>query len=93
MEMVLIKDGSQEWERMWDMVANHPINEGIEHPSIALNNGEGWQYMGSYRQDNRIIHEFKHRKHQRFGRIENIKFMASDKITDDDIENSRKVKG
>jgi hypothetical protein len=92
MEMVLIKQDSQEWERMWDMVANHPMNEGIEHPSIALNNGEGWQYMGSFKQDNRIIHEFRHRFHPKFGRREYLKFSASDKITDDDIEKTLSVK-
>jgi len=92
MEMVLIKEGSQEWERMWDMVANHPINEGIEHPSIAMNNGEGWQYMGSFKQADVIIHEFRHRDHQKFGRREYLKFSASKDITDDDIEKVLSVK-
>jgi hypothetical protein len=92
MEMVLIKEGSKEWERMWDMVANHPINEGIEHPSIALNNGEGWQYMGSFKQTNIVIHEFRHREHQKFGRREYLKFNASKDITDEDIEKVLSVK-
>jgi hypothetical protein len=92
MEMVLIKQDSQEWERMWEMVSNHPINEGIEHPSIAMNNGEGWQYMGSFKQSNRIIHEFRHRFHPKFQRREYLKFSASDNITDDDIEKTLSVK-
>lgn len=92
MEMVLIKQDSQEWERMWDMVANHPINEGIEHPSVALINGEAWQYMGSFKQDNRIIHEFRHREHPKFQRREYIKFGASENITDEDIEKVLSVK-
>lgn len=92
MEMVLIKQGSAEWENMWDVVANHPINEGYEHPSVVLNNGEAWQYMGSFRQDNRIIHEFRHRNHPTFNRREYIKFPASESITDDDIEKALKVK-
>lgn len=86
MEMILIKQDSQEWNNMWDKVANHPINEGYEKPSILFNEGEAWQYMGSFKQDSRIIHEFRHRNHPRFQRREYIKLKASETITDDDIE-------
>jgi len=86
MEMVLIKKDSQEWNNMWDKLANHPINESIEEPSLAVNEGEAWQYMGSFRQDTRIIHEFRHRNHPRFQRREYIKFPASETFTDEDVE-------
>ena len=89
--MVLIKQESAEWENMWDNLAIHPINEGYENPSIVLHNGEAWQYMGSFKQDNRIIHEFRHRHHPRFERREYIKFPASESIADDDIEKTLKV--
>ena len=92
MQMVLIKRDSQEWEKMWDMVANHPINEGIEEPSLAINEGEAWEYMGSFRQDNRIIHEFRHRFHSKFQRREYLKLNASETITDADIEKIIPVK-
>jgi hypothetical protein len=92
MEMILIKRDSQEWNNMWDNLAIHPINEGIEEPSVALNESEGWQYMGSFRQDNRIIHEFRHRNHPKFQRREYVKFFASDTINDDDIEKVVQIK-
>jgi hypothetical protein len=57
-----------------------------------MNNGEGWQYMGSFKQSNRIIHEFRHRFHPKFQRREYLKFSASDNITDDDIEKTLSVK-
>lgn len=92
MEMVLIKEGSQEWERMWDMVANHPINEGIEHPSIAMNNGEGWQYLGTFRNGGISISEFRHREHPRFQRREYIKFAHEEEIPESDIAKVLSVK-
>lgn len=63
--MLLIQQDSPEWEFMWNWLAIHPINENIAEPSVAVNslNGEAWQYMGSYRQDTRVVHEFRHRSH------------------------------
>jgi len=90
--MILIKRDSQEWNTMWDNLSLHPINEGYEEPSLVINEGEAWQYMGSFRQDNKIIHEFRHRNHPKFGRREYIKFNASPSITDEDIEKVLSVK-
>jgi hypothetical protein len=92
MEMVLIKKDSQEWNNMWDKLANHPINEGIEEPSLAINESEAWQYMGSFRQDTRVIHEFRHRNHPKFNRREYLKFNSSETFSDDDIEKVLAVK-
>jgi len=92
MEMVLIKKDSQEWNNMWDKLASHPINEDIENPSLSVNEGEAWQYMGSYRQDTRVIHEFRHRNHPKFGRREYLKFNSSETLSDDDIEKSLPIK-
>lgn len=86
MEMILIKRESQEWNNMWDRLATHPINEGYEEPSLVIHEGEAWQYMGSYKQDTRVVHEFRHRNHPKFGRKEYIKLSASDTMTDEDIE-------
>lgn len=63
MEFVLIKINSPEWETMWNWVAAHPINQGIDDPSTALNEGESWQYMGSYKQGTKVISSFRHRIH------------------------------
>jgi hypothetical protein len=94
MEMVLIKPDSAEWNYMWEWVANHPINEGFEDPSVALNpeNNEAWQYMGSYRSNNRIVHEFRHRSLPITNERQYLKVSASENITDEDIEKVLSVK-
>jgi hypothetical protein len=45
MELAIIEIGSTEWNKMWDWLASHPINEGLTEPSVATNNGESWQYI------------------------------------------------
>lgn len=65
MELVLLETTSPEWNKAWDWVAKHPINEGIDTPDLALNNGEAWQYMGSYKQNDVVISQFRHRDHPR----------------------------
>ncbi len=90
MEMILIKQDSPEWEYMWGWLENHPINQGQENPSIVLNEGEAWQYMGSYSSTS-TIHEFRHRNHPNVGQI-TLKVHASDGFNQDDIFKSLKVK-
>jgi hypothetical protein len=94
MEMVLIKNGSSEWERMWQKLAEHPLNKGLEEPTVALNpdNGEMWQYMGSYKQGPRTIHEFRHRSHPSDGERRYYKFDASAEMNEADIEKILPVK-
>jgi hypothetical protein len=92
MEMVIIKRDSDEWNRMWEQVANHPMNEALEDKTLAFNNGEVWQYMGSYRNDKAIIHEFRHRQHPKYDRTEYLKFYGSETISEDDIEKVLAVK-
>lgn len=88
MEMVLVKIDSNEWNYMWNWIINHPINDGIVQPEVAINeeNGEMWQYMGSFRQDNKTIHEFRHRSHPSNGDRIYLKLNASDSFSDNDIE-------
>jgi hypothetical protein len=78
---------------MWEMVANHPINKGLERPMEALNpdNGEVWQYMGSFRQASRMIHEFRHRSHPIDGERHLYKFDANE-TTSEDIDKILPVK-
>ena len=61
MDLVLVEQGSSEWNFIWDYVANHPINEGIENARVAFNQGEQFQYMGSYRQGDKVCHSIRHR--------------------------------
>jgi hypothetical protein len=93
MEMILIKEGSAEWERMWDWVAGHPLNEGLEEPSLSMNstNNEFWQYIGSFRSKDVVIHEFRHASHPLTNDVEYLKKRA-DTVTDEDIAKVLKVK-
>lgn len=63
MEFVTLKESSKEWGYLWDMLRLHPINAGELEPCIALNNGEVWQYMGTFRNKETLISEFRHRNH------------------------------
>lgn len=89
MEFILIKPDSNEWNKMWEWVAKHPLNEGITEPTVALNelNGEAWQYMGSYRsKDGRVVSEFRHRSHPIDNERHYLKMNGSQEISEDDIE-------
>lgn len=93
MEMVLIKEDSNEWNYMWDWIAAHPLNEGLEEPSLSMSeDNEFWQYMGSFRQNNVTIHEFRHRNHPLTKRTEYLKIQNSQTMNDDDIQKVLSVK-
>ncbi len=85
MELALIDPSSTEWEFMWNWLASHPINEGLENPSVALNEGQAWQYMGSYKQKERVIHTFRHRNHPVTKGIKNLSVSASKELTPEQI--------
>lgn len=93
MEFVLIKENSNEWNEMWGWLASHPLNEGLEEPMVALNDGEAWQYMGSYRGNgNSVVHSFRHRSHPLDNEIKNISVNGSQEISEDDIERTIPIK-
>lgn len=85
MEYIIIKENSSEWNYMWEWLAKHPINENIEDPSTAENNGEIWQYMGSYKEKEKIVHEFRHRNHIITKDICTLSLSSSNLLTEDDI--------
>ncbi len=72
MKLVLLKPNSPEWEFAWNWVMAHPLNQGIEDPSTATNEGQAWQYMGSYYNDEKLISEFRHRIHPRTGQTQKL---------------------
>jgi hypothetical protein len=92
MDMIIIKKDSNEWNHMWEWVAAHPLNEGLDNTSLAMNDGEGWQYMGSFRQEDRVIHEFRHRNHPRTQQREFIKLLTTNIVVADDIDKVLAVK-
>lgn len=63
MELVIIEKDTPEWDFIWSWLENHPINAGLEEPRTALNEGEAWQYMGSFRNKDKVVSEFRHRNH------------------------------
>jgi hypothetical protein len=91
MELVLIKQDTPEWNYMWEWLASHPLNEGIENPSLAVNNGEAWQYMGSYKQGERVLHTFRHRQHPKYNKVENVSVSASKELTEEQIAKNFKL--
>lgn len=85
MEMILIEIGSPEWDYIWDYVKLHPLSKDIENPTIALNNGEVWAYMGSWRQGIKVLHTIRHRNHPTTNSVQTLTFKASSKLTDEQI--------
>jgi hypothetical protein len=92
MDIVIVEQVSPEWDDMWNKLNDHPLNEGLEQPKTAVNNGEVWQYMGSYRQADKVIHSFRHRSHPRDNQRKDINFYASDKFNSEQISKVIKVK-
>lgn len=92
MELIFVKKDSTEWNYIWDFVANHPINEELEEPRTAFNEGEAWQYMGSFKNKDKVIHEFRHRFHPKTMGVYNITFNGSDEFTNEQIDKSINIK-
>lgn len=91
MELVLIKIGSTEWEYILNWVENHPLNKGLENPRTALNNGEEWQYMGSFKNKERVIHSLRHLNHPVTESVQNISVQCSDGFNDEQIHREYKA--
>lgn len=91
MELAIIEIGSAEWEYMWNWLASHPINVGLDEPSVATNGDQSWQYMGSFKQGDRVIHEFRHRNHPTTNTQQSLKVQASDNLTEEQIKKTFKL--
>lgn len=85
MELVLIDPNSDEWNYMWQWLADHPINKDIPEPTLALNENEGWQYMGTYANKNRYIHSFRHKNHPLTKNIQTLNLTASENCDETQI--------
>jgi|688.fasta_scaffold2065675_1 hypothetical protein len=91
MEFVLIKRDSPEWHYIWTWLEKHPINEGINDPSVAINNQECWQYTGTFKNGKDAVHSFRHKNHPKTNYIINLSLNASDSFSDDQIEINKKM--
>lgn len=85
MELVLIKPQSPEWDWMWNWLSQHPINENITEPSVATNENESWQYMGTFKQANKYVHCLRHRKHPLTQNVVELNVNASPILTEEQI--------
>lgn len=92
MEFINLKKDTIEWEYVWEYVSKHPINEGLDDPKTALNQGEFWQYMGSYKNKDKIIHELRHRLHPKTNGQYKISLNGSEAFTDDQIETTTPIR-
>ena len=91
MKLILIKIDSPEWDFMWNWLENHPLNKGLENPTSATNDGENWRYMGSFKQGERVIHEFRHRNHPVTNQRQDVKVEASKELTQEQIQKEYKL--
>jgi hypothetical protein len=91
MELVLIKQDSPEWEFMWNWLESHPLNKGLENPSLATNGTESWQYMGSLQNKKVVIHQFRHRNHPVTQSIQSVSVNSSEAFTTDQIHRESKI--
>jgi hypothetical protein len=91
MDLVLIKLDSPEWNYMWKWLADHPINDGLDEPGIVDYKGEQWQYMGSLKQGDKIIHQFRHRNHPVTESVQNVSVVASAELTEEQIHRKDKL--
>lgn len=91
MEFVVIKIDSDEWQYMWDWLANHPINDGLDEPREANNNGAKWEYIGSYMHDSRIIYEFLHQMHPKTQSLMKVSVEGSKDFTSDYIAHKHRL--
>ena len=89
MDFVLIDKESPAWEEIWQWLEQHPINEGLTEPSVALNQGQSWQYVGSYKQDDKVITQFRHRLHPKTNDVYTASYSHS--ITDEQIKKKFKI--
>lgn len=92
MKIVFVKRDTAEWLFMWLWLELHPINANINEPTVALNDGECWEYMGSFKHMDKTVHEFRHRNHPATNDRYLASLSASDTFSDDQIEKSINVK-
>ncbi len=82
LDFILIDQSSTEWEYLWDWISKHPINEGLENPTLAFNDGEGWEYTGSFTNGTEYIHSCRHRLHPVTNNVQYLSLRGSKDMND-----------
>lgn len=92
MEFILIDTKSIESDYMWNWLENHPLNIDLEEPRSADNNGFEWEYVGSFMQDKKVVHEFIHQQHPKTQAPIKLSLNASNHFTEDAIIRKFRIK-
>ena len=92
MNLLIIKPDSITWTKIWEQLAEHPINDGLSEPMVAENDGEKWQYLGTAEKNGIIINDYRHRNHPYDNQPKYISLRYEATITDDDIASKLPIK-
>jgi hypothetical protein len=78
------KSNVDEWNYMWKMLAESPINSSLtgeigteNDPTVACNDEEVWQYMDTSLYAGELKHCFRHREHPATNRREYVQISVS----------------
>ena len=85
MELVLLKSDSATYLKAWKFVEEHPMNSGLDNPTVAMNESEAWNYIGSFLQGNKLISEFRHRNHPITNTIVKLSVLADNDFDESEI--------
>ena len=75
--LLLVPSESREWKTMWNRLARHRLNKGLEDPASAENYGEVWEYMESRKGIFRYTHVFRHRLHPKTQSAKRLEIKSS----------------
>jgi hypothetical protein len=91
MELVIFKSESEPFNFMWEWLQNHPINEGLSEPKVAENQGQAWEYMGTFVNGEKAISDFRHRCHPATNDLYKVS-VEHPSFNKEDIDLSKKIK-
>lgn len=93
MEFVLIKVQSEAWNEMWDWLKAHPLNSGLELPDLAYNpeTKSAWQYIGSYKNKDKVISEFIHPCHPVTQKLVKVSYSHSNEVSTEQVHSTKKI--
>jgi hypothetical protein len=92
MDFVLLDTQSQEWTYIWQWLSEHPLNIGLDEPETAENQGYSWEYIGSYKLGDKILHEFRHMCHPSINGAVKTSVVGSESFTIEQIQKSFRIK-
>jgi len=91
MDYIIFKEDSKDWSHIWDSLRTNTINDGLDEPCVADNNGHQWMYMGSFKNGNGIATEFRHLCHPYDNKLHKVP-IYHELIDKESIGLSRRVK-